>query len=55
MCNPFDDSIVRAVLDNIAASAAQHPRDVWIAYYNPKWGAVIEQQPRFATEREFNF
>lgn len=55
MCNPFDDSIVRAVLDNIAASATRHPRDIWIAYYNPKWGAVIEQQPRFAAEREFDF
>jgi hypothetical protein len=55
MCNPFDDPIVRAVLKNIAVSARQHPREVWVAYYNPKWGAVIEQQPQFARVRDYDF
>ena len=55
LCNPFDDSIVRAVLDNLAASGRECPRALWVAYYNPKWGAVIEQRPDFVKEREFDF
>lgn len=55
MCNPFDDAIVKAVLENIAASVRETPRQVWIAYYNPKWKHVIEQQKDFPKAEEFNF
>jgi predicted RNA methylase len=54
-CNPFDDTIMKAVLANIAKSVVQHPRQVVIAYYNPKWGRVVEQQSEFNLISEFNW
>jgi hypothetical protein len=55
LCNPFDDIIVKMVLDNIATSVREHPREVWIVYYNPRWGQVIERQENFPKTQEFNF
>jgi len=55
LCNPFDGTILKAVLDNITASIQKHPRKVWIMYYNPRWSQVVEQQNDFARFEEFTY
>jgi hypothetical protein len=53
--NPFDDAIMNPVLDNIAASVDKHPRKVFIVYYNPKWGQLIEHRPNFTVLQKLDF
>lgn len=55
VCNPFDETILGAVLDNIAASLRKQPRKVLILYYNPRWGHVIEQRNEFVRVERFNY
>lgn len=54
-CNPFDDSILKVVLENIARSLAQAPRPAWLAYYNPKWDGEIQKQPAFRLVEALSF
>ena len=42
--NPFDETVLARVLDNIAHSLAAAPRDVWLIYHNPLWKHVIERR-----------
>ena len=53
MYNPFDESILGQVLDNIAASLRKAPRRILIIYVNPRWGRVIEQRADFVLVREW--
>jgi len=55
MFNPFDESILGRVLDNLAASLRARPRKVLIIYYNPRGAQVIECRPNFVRLREVNF
>jgi len=53
MYNPFDETILGRVLDNIAASLRKAPRRILIIYVNPRWGRVIEQQADFVLVHEW--
>jgi predicted RNA methylase len=55
MFNPFDETILIRVLCNIAASLQLQRRKIFIIYYNPKYGHVIEQGGDFERLREFSF
>lgn len=41
--NPFDETVLARVMDNITGSLAAAPRDVWLIYHNPLWKHVIER------------
>lgn len=45
--NPFDETVLGHVLDNIAVSLETYPRPVWLIYHNPLWSYVIERWPIF--------
>lgn len=42
-CNPFDETLMSQVLANIQDSILKKPREVFIVYYNPKEGHLIDQ------------
>lgn len=42
--NPFDEKVMTAVLNNLVRSLVDHPRDVVLLYYNPRWW-VMEKFP----------
>lgn len=54
MYNPFDETIVDAVVSNIAASLQKRDREIWIIYNNPIHGHLIEQRAEFTNPREYN-
>jgi predicted RNA methylase len=41
--NPFGAGVMQAVVNNIKQSVAQHPREIYCIYLNPKYKAVFEQ------------
>jgi SAM-dependent methyltransferase len=45
--NPFDESVLRRVLDRLEASLRAHPRTVWIIYLSPIWEEAIARRERF--------
>ena len=46
--NPFDATVMTAVLRNIAASLKHHPRFVILAIYNTDAGPLVAQFPEFS-------
>jgi SAM-dependent methyltransferase len=46
-CNPFDATIMAQVVDNIRKSYLQSPRDIFIVYYNPREGHLLDQSDCF--------
>jgi SAM-dependent methyltransferase len=46
-CNPFDSTIMAQVLSNIRKSFFRNPRDIFIVYYNPKEGHLVDQTDCF--------
>jgi SAM-dependent methyltransferase len=55
MFNPFDETILGRVLDNLAASLQARPRRMLIIYYNPRGAQLIESRREFARLREVDF
>lgn len=53
--NPFDETILRKVLSNIAASLQIKHRKILIIYCNPLYTYIIEQWNNFVRLQEFNF
>jgi SAM-dependent methyltransferase len=53
--NPFNDVIMKMVLDNIQASLQRRPRRAWIIYTSPQHASVIEAHSDFHPQREFKF
>jgi hypothetical protein len=53
--NPFDDVMMRRIVDNIAASVEAAPRKVLILYYNPRFESAVEQQERFSKLADLRF
>ena len=47
LCNPFDATIVAQVLSNIRKSLLRNPREIFIVYYNPREGHVVDQADCF--------
>lgn len=43
--NPFDGTVLRALLDRLAASVAAAPRDILVAYLNPLHRDVADAHP----------
>ena len=41
--NPFGESIMQKVLDNIKSSVKENPRKIYCIYLNPKYKAVFEK------------
>jgi hypothetical protein len=46
-CNPFDTTIMAKVLSNIRKSFLRNPREIFIVYYNPKEGHLLDQADCF--------
>jgi hypothetical protein len=46
--NPFDATVLAAVMARLGKSLDAHPRPMWIIYHNPVWRDVIEQNGAFA-------
>jgi SAM-dependent methyltransferase len=40
--NPFDATVLSAVLARLQRSLAAHPRQVWIVYHYPEWRSVLD-------------
>ena len=55
MYNPFDEVVLRKVLNNITRSLKIEPRRAFIIYYNPKHGNFIEQHDNFVKSGDFDF
>jgi len=51
--NPFDDTVMTAVLDNLMRSLQAAPRDVVLVYYNPRWW-VLEKFPALPLRARLN-
>jgi SAM-dependent methyltransferase len=54
MYNPFDETVLDRVLDNIIASLRESPRKIWIVYYNPKWNQIVESRRELKRAQELN-
>jgi SAM-dependent methyltransferase len=52
--NPFDATVLAAVLARLQHSIEQHPRTVWIVYHNPVWRIAIEHSGKFAHLRDYS-
>jgi SAM-dependent methyltransferase len=50
--NPFDDTVLRAVMSNLTRSIDAHPRRVWIIYHRPVWREAITGGGVFSLTRE---
>ena len=46
--NPFDGTVLRALLDRLSASFAAEPRDILVAYLNPVHRDVADAHPALA-------
>jgi SAM-dependent methyltransferase len=46
--NPFDEVILRSVLENVKASVLKHPRKIWIIYFNALHRENLESDPAFS-------
>jgi hypothetical protein len=53
--NPFDESVLNKVLDNITGSLLSHPRKALIVYYNPVWNEVVTARRGLKVVRELRF
>lgn len=43
--NAFDDTVLRHVVDNLARSLEEHPRETYLVYHNPRHRDVIARLP----------
>ncbi len=55
MYNPFDETVMEGVLDNVSASLRDRPRRALVIYYNPRASGVIEGRKEFTLLRDFDF
>ncbi len=51
--NPFDDVVMKAVLENITASVTAWPRRIVLCLYNPPSTDIIDRSPAFTKDNEF--
>jgi SAM-dependent methyltransferase len=52
--NPFDDTVLSPVLENLRASLAAHPRTVWLIYSRPVWRRVVEESRLFSQVEDYS-
>jgi SAM-dependent methyltransferase len=50
--NPFEEPLMRTVLENIGKSVAAFPRDVWVIYKHPSFRAMADALPFLSLVRE---
>ncbi len=53
--NPFDEVVLRRVLDNLRTSLQRHPRALWLIYHHPLWRSAVEECGLFSTAEEHSF
>ena len=46
-CNPFDATIMSQILIKIKESFFQNPREIFVVYYNPKLGQLVDSSGIF--------
>lgn len=46
--NPFDDTIMARVADNLEHSQAKSSRDIWVIYANPRFADVFRERSSFS-------
>lgn len=51
--NPFDEVVMKRLLENLRRSVTQFPRKIWFIYLNPIHGDVIGRSGLFCACREF--
>ena len=52
--NPFDHTLLNPVVDRIASSFREHPREGVIIYYNAKWKSIFDGRKEFSMARELD-
>jgi SAM-dependent methyltransferase len=53
--NPFDEMVLRRVVDNLSASLGERPRELRLIYHRPLWRGVIEESQLFGAADEYCF
>lgn len=53
--NPFDASVLSAVLVRLRTSLDTHPRRVWFVYQNPLWRGAVESSGLFGRVGNWSF
>ena len=55
LANSFMEPVMKRTLDNISASLAAAPRQIWFAYHNPVLRQMLDDTGLFETTREYRF
>jgi SAM-dependent methyltransferase len=50
--NPFDETIIATVIENILRSMQEHPRDIAVVHLYPQGNRAFADHPRFSLEHE---
>ncbi len=53
--NPFDDTVLRPVMENLRRSLTETPRAVTLIYQNPVWRTVVDAMPEFRHAGDYSF
>lgn len=53
--NPFDASVLSAVLARLRASLDAHPRPAWLVYQNPVWRVAVDASGIFTHVGDWSF
>jgi SAM-dependent methyltransferase len=53
--NPFDETVLRGVLDNLGASLRAHPRELRLIYHRPLWRGVVDESQLFGPAEVYCF
>ena len=53
--NPFDDTVLRRVLERLRTSLSTHPRPVWFIYHHPVWRSLVEESRLFEETTDYEF
>jgi hypothetical protein len=48
--NPFEEDVLRRVVDNIQQSFARNPRSMYVVYHNPQYAHVFDESSSFEPE-----
>jgi len=53
--NPFDATVLAAVMARLSRSIERHPRRVWIVYHRPEWRSTIEKNTWMEHTGDYTF
>ena len=53
--NPFDETLIEKVIDNILRSLEMHPREIVVVHLFPQGNLAFRNHPRFCLEHELEY